>query len=385
MTPLPTILLTGATGTLGPTVLPRLLHHGSVVALLRPGGESAERRFDALLAAVRREDPETPVDRLSVVAGDLSRPGAGLALEDRRRLARDVTHVLHLAADTRFSLPLREARTGNVDTTLELLRVVESFEGLLGFGFVSTLYVAGTRTGEIREEELADSTFVNTYERAKFEAERALRDRMPELPIAVFRVATLLGSARTGEVRKPTAIHQALRLYHRGLVPMVPGDPAQPVELLDVEHAAEAVARLLTERFAPGSTYHVTAGPAETLSLGELIEEAHRGFGELDAAWKRRGIEPPPVVRARTYALFERTVEEAADAAMVAVVRTLSTFLPQLLYPKRFTRTHIEAALPDWHPPPVREYLRRVLAHCLLTRWGRNREGRRSERAIALL
>ena len=381
MTGPPTTLVTGATGTLGPPVLARLLRRGSVVVLLRSGAAGVERRFDDLIAEVRREDPTAPVDRLRVVTGDLARRGAGLALEDRRRLARDVTHVLHLAADTRFSLPLPEARRANVDTTIELLRVVESFDRLQGFGFASTLYVAGTRTGEIREEELADTTFVNTYEHAKFEAERALRARMPELPVAVFRVATLLGSARTGEVRKPTAIHHSFRLYHRGLVPMIPGRPGQPVELLDVEHAAEAVDRLLMERFAARRTYHVTASSSETLSLGELIQEAHRGFGEVDPAWTRRGIEPPPVVRARTYALFERTVEEAADAAMAAVVRAMSSFLPQLLYPKRFARTNTEAALPDWHPPSVRAYLPRVLAYCLGTQWGRQQQGSRTEHA----
>jgi len=371
MTAHPTVLVTGATGTLGPAALPHLLRRGSVVVVIRPGKVGAPARLDGLLALVRREDPEAPADRLTVVAGDLARPGAALSLVDRRRLSRDVTHVLHLAADTRFSLPLSEALRANLDTTLELLRVVEGFDRLRAFGFASTLYVAGTRSGEIREDELADTTFVNTYERAKFEAEGTLRARMPGLPIAVYRVATLLGSARTGEVRKPTAIHQAMRLYHRGLVPMIPGDPSQAVELLDVEHAAEAVALLLVERFVSGTTYHLTPGAGSVFTLGELIEETHRGFEELDPGWKRRGIEPPPVVRAGTYDRFERMVHEAADPAMAAVVRTMSTFLPQLLHPKRFARANTEAALPEWDPPPVREYFRRVLAHCLRTRWGR--------------
>jgi thioester reductase-like protein len=370
----PTVLVTGATGTLGPAVLSRLLHRGSVVSLLRPRGGGAQR-VDALLAAVRRDDPAAPLDRFSVVGGDVGLPEAGLRVDDRRRLSRDVTHVLHLAADTRFSLPLSEARRGNVQPTLELLRVVESFDRVEAFGFASTLYVAGTRTGEILEEDLVDTRFVNTYERAKFEAERALRARMTDLPIAVFRVATLLGSARTGEIRKPTAIHQALRLYHRGLVPMIPGDPKEPLELLDTEHAAEAVARLLVESFQAGSTYHVTAAPGAAYSLEELIDETHRGFADLDPAWMGRGIEPPPMVRAQTYSLFERMVEESGDDAMAAVVRAMSSFLPQLLHPKRFARTKLQAALPDWSPPPVRDYFPRVLAYCLGTRWGRAAAG----------
>jgi nucleoside-diphosphate-sugar epimerase len=366
------ILVTGATGALGPAVLPHLLRRGSVVVLLRTRDTGPERRLRRLVDEVERERPDAPVERLTAVGGDLSLPSAGLTIEDRRRLARRVTRVLHLAADTRFSLPLARARRANLDATVGLLRVVEGFDRLQAFGFASTLYVAGTRTGDIREDDLEDTEFVNTYERSKFEAERALRTRMTDLPIAVFRVATLLGSARTGEVRKPTAIHQALRLYHRGLVPMIPGEPTQPVEMLDVEHAGEAVARLLTDTFVGGTTHHVTAGPSRTLTLMDLIEETHRGFEELDPSWKARGVEPPPLVRPRTYALFERSVEEAADPAMVAVVRTMSTFLPQLLYPKRFARDNVEAALPDWDPPPVRDYFRRVLARGLRSRWGRD-------------
>jgi nucleoside-diphosphate-sugar epimerase len=378
------VLVTGATGSLGPAVLPHLLRRGSVVVLLRPGDDGAEGRLGALAEEVEREDPGAPLDRLAVVRGDLSLPGSGLDRVDRRTLAREITHVLHLAADTRFSLPLPRARRANLDATLELLDLVEGFDGLRAFGFTSSLYVAGTRTGEIREEDLVDTEFVNTYERSKFEAERALRARMTDLPVAVFRVATLLGSSRTGEIRKPTAIHQALRLYHHGLVPMIPGDPAQPVEMLDVEHAAEAVARLLTDAFVAGTTYHVTAGSFRTLSLAELIHETHRGFEELDPAWKARGIEPPPVVRPRAYALFERTVEEAADPAMATVVRTMSTFLPQLLYPKHFDRANLEAALPDWDPPHVRRYFGRVLAWGLRSHWGRHGEVARAQRTRAL-
>jgi nucleoside-diphosphate-sugar epimerase len=370
-----TVLLTGATGSLGREVLRQLLgRDASVVLLLRPGNDGAERRFSSLVRGLAGDVSGAAVDRFSFVSGDLSLAGAGLAREDGDRLGREVTHVLHLAADTRFSLPLAEARAGNLDTTLELVRLAEGFADLRAFGFASTLYVAGTRTGQIREDDLADTTFVNTYERAKFETERALRARMDHLPVAVYRVATLLGSARTGEVSSPTAIHRALRLYHRGLVPMIPGDPAQPVELLDVEHAAEAVSRLLLHSFAPGKTHHVMGGPERSFRLGDLIDETHRGFAALDPDWARRGIEPPAVVSARTYALFERTVHEAADPAMAAVVRAMATFVPQLLYPKTFDRANSTHALPGWDPPHVGDYYRKVLSRLLTSRWGRRAE-----------
>lgn len=358
MTAPPTVLVTGATGSLGPTIVAEILRRGGmVIALVRPGRE------------MPRLNIEPELGQLDVISGDLKRRDATLSVEDRRMLGGRVTHVLHLAAETRFSLELPEALSGNLHTTQVLLRLAQDLDRLQGFGFASTLYVAGTRTGDILEQDLAETGFVNTYEQAKFETERALRARMKELPIAVYRMATLLGSRQTGQIRKPTAIHQAFRLHHRGLVPMIPGDPDQRVELLDTEHAAEAICRLLLESFNPGMTYHLAAGPERAFTLAELIEETHRVFEEQSTEWARRGIESPPIVSPRAYALFERSVQEAGDPALKAIVRSLSTFLPQLAHPKRFDRTNAVAALPDWDPPHPREYLPRVLGYLLGIGW----------------
>lgn len=379
-----TVLVTGATGSLGPWVLGRLLRRAdAVIALVRTHGNPPAQRRRALTRAVEEADPEAPLARLAVVPGDLARSDAGLASRDRRRLIAEVTHVLHLAADTRFSLPLSEARAGNLDTTLAMLKLAADLRRLEAMGFASTLYVAGTRSGEILESDLAETTFVNAYEQAKFEAERGLRARMEDLPIAVFRIATLLGSADTGVVPKPTAIHHMLRLYHRGLVPMVPGDPSQTLELLSLEDASEAVARLLLDAFAPGGTFHLTAGPGRTFTLADMVDDTHRLLRELDPEWARRGIEPPALVSPSAYALFERTVLEAGDPTMSGIVGSLATFLPQLLHPKRFDRANVEAALPDWNPFEVRRFYPLVLSYCLRYRWGRGGVDARSPQAVA--
>jgi hypothetical protein len=64
-------------------------------------------------------------------------------------------------------------------------------------------------------------------------------------------------------------------------------------------------------------------------------------------------------------------VREAGDPAMTKIVRGLSTFLPQLLHPKRFDRSRIEAALAAWDPPATRDYYPLVLSSCLRTWWAR--------------
>jgi hypothetical protein len=118
-------------------------------------------------------------------------------------------------------------------------------------------------------------------------------------------------------------------------------------------------------------THHVTADPTRCFTLEELVEETHRGFAEIDPEWARRGVEPPAIVPAHTYALFERTVSEAGDRALAAVVGAMGTFVPQLLYPKRFDRTNTTQALPEWDPPHVRDYYQKVLSNLVATRRGR--------------
>lgn len=367
------VLVTGATGSLGPSVVARLLRDHGVIVLLRPGETGVASRFESLRHDVKRLESEARIEALSFVAGDLAATDAGLSAEDHRALADRVTHVLHLAANTRFSLPLEEARAGNLATTRGALELAEGLPRLEAMQVASTLYVAGTRTGSILEDDLAETTFVNTYEQAKHEAEREVRARMRDLPVIVTRIATLLGSSQTGEVRIPTALHGAIRLVHQGLVPMIPGEPSQTVEVLDVEHAAEAMAALLVDAFEPRGTYHVTAGPERCFTLGELVEETVRLFAVLDPTWAGRGIESPALVAPEIYTLFERSVHEAGDPAMTRIVQGLSTFLPQLLHPKRFDRSRLEAALPSWAPPATRDYYPLVLSSGIETGWSRPR------------
>lgn len=277
---------------------------------------------------------------------------------------RDVTAILHAAADTRFSAPLDVARAANVEVTRDVLRFAERCLRLEKFAYLSTVYVAGKRTGTICESELEhDAGFVNAYEQSKYEAELWLRSQ--SLPIAVYRLSTIFS-----ETGKLGGIHQALRFFYHSLAPMIPGQPDSPVDLISLDYAVNAVSYLFAERFVAGETLHICAGD-DTLPLSELLDLTYACFLRDRPAWRKRAIEKPPIVDLATFELFARSVEEIGDSALRQCVTAIKHFAPQLAFPKHFYDTACARALAGGGivKPAVREFYPRVISRLIECNW----------------
>lgn len=371
-----TVLVTGGTGTLGRELVRRLAASPApprVVVLSRRGRDVHGIADDDSLLGPLFGGAAVP-GVVGFARGDL-RAGdhLGLSAGARAELERDVTGILHAAADTRFTLPLEEARAANVEGTRALLEFAAGCPALDRIGCFSTVYVAGRRTGHVAEVDLDDggAGFANTYERSKHEMELEIRARMADLPIAVYRASTLIGDSATGRVTRPNAFHHALRLLYHGLAPMVPGHPGSRVDLVTVDYAADAALHLFERRFEPGRTYHLCSGPAGSLPLGELIDAVLEAFRSHRPEWRRRGIERPAVVDPATYELFARSVEETGNAVLLGAIRAVQSFADQLACPKTFDTRATAAALAGsgLRPSPVLEVLPKVVRACLETGW----------------
>ena len=137
-----TILITGATGTIGRGVVPRMLNQSDadlVLLLHRTGvGPDASRMVRHVLGLTAHD-----MRRVRSVVGDVTRPDLGLSPADYSALTDVVTHVLHAAANTRFDLPLAEARLVNVDGTAHVAALARRCAHLEQLGVVSSVYVSG--------------------------------------------------------------------------------------------------------------------------------------------------------------------------------------------------------------------------------------------------
>lgn len=352
------VFLTGATGLIGGDVLRRLLDEDRTLRATVLVRDPA--RYSALAA---RLGPAR--QRVTLATGDVTAPGLGMDTATRARLAREVTAVLHLAGDTTFSNPLHEARAVNAAGTSRLLDLAADWPRVRRFAHVSTAFVAGTRTGDILERDAATPDgWVNAYEQSKWEGEQLVRAGATDW--VILRPSTIVCDGASGIVTQFNVVHRALRLYHHGLAPMMPGAPGSSVDVVTADYVCNGIARLALREDVRGATFHLCAG-AGAIPLGELLDVTYHVWAR-DPAWRRRQVARPALAPLPVYRLFERSVEETGDARLRQVTRSLSHFAPQLALPKRFDTRGADAVL-GAPAPPARQYWEQFVTHLLESNW----------------
>ena len=340
-----TILVTGASGAIGPHLLAELLRdedNDEIFVLMRPGSGMA-MRMQALRRTVEDLATDGHPQRLSVaerlhpIATDIRCDNLGLQDCDRERLQRHVDVVIHAAANTRFAAPVGELREVNVVGTRRVLELAQGCAHLRQFLLVSTACVAGKRTGtvcELLEERASD--FINPYEQTKWEAEQLTA--AAGLPVRIARLSTCIGGERTGYVHRFGAIHQSIRWLTRGLVPMLPAADGSLVDLIATDVAARWLARAVARPVTDLDVCHVAAGP-RAIPVLELIAAAVAHLRTTVSGWADGQIEAPVIVDAATFELFERSVAQSGDALFGRVLVSARSFFPTLLYPKVYDTT----------------------------------------------
>ena len=334
--------VTGATGLIGRRVVDQLLSDtrvGQVFVLARD-----VRR----LGGVRVSDAQ----RLIPIRGDLMIEGLGIDAATRRHLAREVTGVVHCAANTSFSQDLEDARAVNRDGTKRLLKLSAGWKHVERWLLTSSAFVQGNRTGFVPDDDIvAPASWLNAYEQSKAEAEELVRAERNDWVIA--RPSTLVCDDGAGTITQVNAVHRALRLYSGGLAAMLPGTDDSTLDVVTTEYVADGVARMAREPGIERQTFHICAGKG-AMPLDELLDLTHDAF-RRSPAWRRKGIARPVRADLATYRVFERAVEDVASERVKAAVRALGFFVPQLAYPKRFCTARTDALL-GRRAPAVREF-----------------------------
>ena len=352
-----TLLITGVTGLIGRDVLLRLLRANPAMrayALVR------DTACSGLLA-----DLGDMANRVIPIKGDLRRRGLGLEYKVRHALVREVTLVVHSAADTSFSRSLVESRLVNTEGTRELLSLCRAMGKLRQFSFVSTAYVAGRAQGVIAEaaNDNVDG-WVNSYERSKYEAERLVRES--SLDWVIYRPSTIVCDGVDGAISQVNAVHRALKIYNRGLAAMMPGNPEDTLDVVTADYVSAAIAQLTGDSRASRKTLHLCAG-AGSITLGELLDSAYDTWA-TDPAWRRRGVDRVMLTDIETYNLFASSVIETGDARLASILNSLSHFIPQLALPKQFD-TGVADGLLGHSAPVVSSYWSAMLAQLLAAKW----------------
>ena len=276
-----------------------------------------------------------------------------------------ITHIVHSGAITRFDVTVDDARAVNVEGTRKLLAFARRCPRLEAFGFVSTVYATGLRSGPIDEHLCTDEGHANAYEWSKWEAERlvALAD---DLPWRILRVATIVADDDSGRVTQFNAFHETLKLWFHGLLPLVPGDAATPLYLVTGEFVASTILALMDDG---AGVYHLAH--TRNCTLAELLDVVAAAFDEVDS-FRRRRVLRPLLGDQETFDLLASGVEAFGGGLVRQSLQSVVPFARQLFVVKEVDNRRLRAALGDrYQPPDPAELVRRTCARLVETKWGR--------------
>ncbi len=266
------VLLTGATGFIGHYLLAELIFKRVLCAvLLRPPVEDSSRRLAVLLEALGFDlDALRASGQVAVIEGDLRTDmpePAGLRIHS----------IVHTAASTRFdSDPTGEPRRTNVTGTVALLRWAQE-HGINDLHYVSSAYRCGVADGVV-QEALGGRTprFHNTYEKTKWQAERACArwaGAAPGRTLTVYRPSVVVGEHGNGRATKFSGFYLSARATqmlaeqydrepdtgdrHRVAL-RVRGRRHDRQNIVSVDYVAAMIAHGVSDTTFHGGVYHLT-------------------------------------------------------------------------------------------------------------------------------
>lgn len=265
-----TYFLTGYPGFIGKRLVAHIARHAPearIYALVQP------HMVDEAAAHAQKVGA-----KVELLQGDVADMHLGLSGAEYERMCEEVTDIFHLAAVQFLGVPRETSFRVNVDGTRNALELARDCPRLRRFNHLSSCYVSGDRVGVIAEDELdVGQGFRNLYEESKFQAERLVQRAARELPVSIYRPASMVGDSRTGEIdRFEGPYFLGILLVASPLaVPLpLPGNGVAPLNVVPVDFVVNAVWTLSRDPRAAGRTFHlVDPNPMSARRVYELIAE----------------------------------------------------------------------------------------------------------------
>lgn len=267
-----TILVTSGTGYTGAFVLRELLDRSTatlcVLARAEDSVVAAARVLANLEAYGLRQLGDA--DRIEGVAGDLSKPYLGMAREVYQDLAERVEMIIHNAAEAKWTQPFAKLKPVNILGSIEVLRLACRSRVKPVHYFCSIAVYPGRRGEAVeREVELEETEqVIGGYRQTKWVTDKLMHQaRARGVPTYVYRTGTITGAATTGACTTRTFFNDMIKSAIQLGAAM---DYDLQLELVPVDYAAAAVARIALRPGVPPSTFNLTG--ARSVSMNEVID-----------------------------------------------------------------------------------------------------------------
>ncbi|OHV05296.1 fatty acyl-AMP ligase [Mycobacterium talmoniae] len=258
------ILLTGATGFLGPFLLANLLDQTSyrIHALVR--GTDAAHGLDRIIAGLRQAQIWSPAResevraRVQVICGDLAEPHLGLGEAGFQQLAESVDAIVHNGALVNYIRTYDALRSTNVVGTWELLRLAMTAHRK-AFHLVSSTFIYGWSTMPVVGEDYANEEMAGLdfgYSQTKWVAEQlVLSAQQQGLDVRIYRPSLISPtSAGFGSSDDILVRLTAFMIEHGVAV-----NALNQISLLPADLIAEHIVALMDVPSEAGTVFNLTA------------------------------------------------------------------------------------------------------------------------------
>ncbi|MEX1112519.1 MAG: SDR family NAD(P)-dependent oxidoreductase [Candidatus Andersenbacteria bacterium] len=372
-----TILLTGATGTVGQALVPSLKKRGHrLICLIR--GTNPEQR-------IRAELGEHITDDDYCWSGDVTEQLCGVDLACIRSWRGKVDHLVHLAGSIKFDERLADdTQRMNVEGLRHVLALADEL-GSPQFHHMSTAYVAGNRHIFTEDDVDCGQCNFNAYERSKLEAEKIVKAWSGRKRI--YRMSIMVGDSKTGKVSAFNGYYgfftsfwrllcdlrvkwqqDAERLQEQGITFTSEGQLFLPLvvrcsvesrlNLIPADWLADSMADLIS--LEPSHLVYHLVHPSPP-RVQWVIEQSLKHMGITGLTYGKSGSDP--VDRG-----LLRHLQRGLD-------KGLEQFLPYVTHGTSFSIDHVLGALGDRYVPPMPvddSFLATMLDYAMSVNFGRS-------------
>src|SRR4030042_1415416 len=269
-----TILLTGITGNLGSWLAVEMLRSGNKIsALMRDqNSKAAERRLNHILDIAGGRELR---DNIEIIHGDIREKMLGLGANTNG--LKRISKIVHCAACTKFvGDDGKSHQLMNIEGTLNVLELASHLS--VPLIHVSSAYIAGKRTGVVKENETdVGQSFNNIYESTKCRSEMLVNNwaQTNSVPVIILRPSIVLGDAHYGK----TVHFASLYDYMRVLAMIVPRLGKSCIRVSAKPNVTKNI--IPVDYFAKVSSYIIDCNIPGTYNITNPLPLTMKDFGEI--------------------------------------------------------------------------------------------------------
>jgi nucleoside-diphosphate-sugar epimerase len=161
------------------------------------------------------------------------------------------------------------------------------------------------------------------YASSKRAAESVVKSS--NVPHTILRPSVVIGDSDSGQVRSFQGLHQVASAISAGLLPVIPFDPAWPVDFLPCNVVADAIATAVDHRLTDVELW-IAAG-SKALTLDQAVATCVRLLNEIGMPVEQPRFVPPDIYDRLIAPVF---LAEMPTRVRMAVQRTLDFFATYL-------------------------------------------------------